>query len=130
MSEAEISHADLVGLLQRLVELRKARKKHSDDFDDMADLFKAYLQKHPGEVIWDGEHRIEARLGETRTPESYDVFNMPDDLILRLKAKQALSVDLKIMRDLQGKDSDADAAKRWRMPGGVTQRLVIEEKEA
>lgn len=125
--ELQISQRQAVSLLANYVKARAVAADAKRDQDGLGAQLKGYLEAHRGEELHDGERDITARLQRRRGADRWDVMSMPDDLVLRLKALGALSIDKDVLKALIGKSGDADAARRYAIPGGETTALIVTE---
>lgn len=90
-----------------------------------AEPIRAWLDKHPGESLRDGEMDIEASLKTRNGSESYDVGRMPWQLVKKLWAANALLMDVKMLRVLSEKSTLYMDSQPWRVPGLATEYLEI-----
>lgn len=118
---------EVLELLDELFVLRQAIRETQKREREITEVIKQYLLDRGEDELVDGEKGVRARLVTRRGPDTYDVRNMPDELVLRLKELAALSVDTKVTKALEGKVIEALDIKRFRIPGSETQMLVIEE---
>lgn len=118
--------ANLVACLKPYIESRDKRDYHAKEVDLLGKTIKAYLER-TGEELWDGEAEIVGKLQTRNGSESYDVFNMPPELVLKLQQANALSVDLKVLKALVGKSALPEDVKRWKIPGGQTTALIVQK---
>ena len=123
-----LDHGQLVGLLRAALEARAQRDHYARQFDNIARLFKGYLEAHPDEVLFDGESKIEARLQRREKPANYDTASMPWALIQALHEARLLSVSDACVKAITDQRLQ-DEARRFRQPGGETLALLIEEKK-
>lgn len=112
-------------LMRAYVKAREAEKVAGKERARLGELIKHYLQ--PGQIIYDGETGIEARLQTRQGREHYDVSAMPAELVRALQAAGALQVDVDVIRALQGKSSLPDEIRPWAIPGPTSTALIVEE---
>ena len=86
---------------------------------------RAWLDAHPGERLFDGEHGVEAYHELSQKAGGYDVAAMPRMLVLHLHQANALSVDAAMLKALEGKSVLPIDAKRYYIPGGEGKSLQV-----
>lgn len=128
----ELSHADLVKMLGMYVDCKKERKGADDLLKTLAKPLRDYLERHPGEQIYDGERRITASLqSRTGTPEMDLMTLTADDPFLATWALNhgLLKLDKKAWGGLAGKAQEMAQLERYVSPGAGSEALqVVEER--
>ena len=124
-----INQVEALNLLRRYVEAREGETAFGKTKEGYGAQIKEYLAESDGEILWDGEHKLEAFLQERRLSERYDVAAMPQAVVLALWKANCLNVDTKVLAALEGKSAIALKAKPYRVPAGVTTALVVRRRE-
>jgi len=122
----ELSLQDVVGLLRPYVEARDQETSSGKQRARLGELLKHYLERHPGEVVYDGESGLEASLQERQGAAVYEMDRMPEDLVLLLHRHGALKVDGIVLKALAGHQV-AEQAKAYARPGAATVALNVKE---
>ena len=118
----------LVSLLRAYVEARAERDNYNKRVEALAKMMKEFLVSHPGEVLYDGEHKIEARLQERSGGVTYDLISIhkADPILFqRLFDTGCLTVDAAVVK--AQKDQIGGLAK-YEMPKRGTTALIVERK--
>ena len=119
----------LVSLLRAYHEARADRDNAVKRVDSLGKMMREFLESHPGEVLWDGENKIEARLQERSGGVTYDLIAIAhQDHVLfdRLFNLGILTVDAaaaKAQRD------QVAGLEKYAMPKRGTTALIVERKE-
>ena len=93
---------------------------------------RAWLEKHPGEFLYDGESRVAAQLRDRRGPPQLDVLGLAErhpELITWLARMGALKLDRDMWAALQAKAIEVERIKPFIMPGKGTTALEIRRQE-
>lgn len=117
---------ELVGLLMAYVSARNVKAESEKVMEVIAARLKPWLEKHPDDELVDGERGLRAFLQARSGSERYDVTSMPAPLVRRLHKARALTVDVKVIRALSGKDVLPEDVKPYRVPGEETTALRVE----
>ena len=127
LDQEELTAEQLVPLLRAYCEARTQREVYGKQTEQLGALIKAYLQSHPGEVLWDGETRMEARL-QMRAGVIYDLVSIRAKnpvLFDRLADLGCLTVDSQV---LKAQLDQLPGVEDYRMPGRATQALMVEQR--
>ena len=124
--EVELDRRMLVDLLRPYINERAERDNHGKQVERYAALLKNYLERHPGEEIFDGESGIVAKLLERHSSDVFETERMDAKLIRDLHKVGALKVDPAVIKALGGQEI-ADRAKKYLRPGTVTAYLDVKE---
>lgn len=127
--EAEqLSH--MVNLLPGYLEARSEEAEAKKRKDLIGGMLKSYLERHPEEVIWDGEAGIEASLKERSLPgKEYDLISLAkkDELLFRrLLETGCLQVNAAAVK-VQG--AQVGGVEAYAFPQGKTKALSVEVKK-
>ena len=123
----EITREVAVGMLAAYVDARLRVKNETFTQDKLGQLIKHYLETHE-EVLYDGEHEIEARLQERGAAPVYDLVSIQDkDPVLfgRLMQLGCLTVNAAAVK-AQGQQ--LLGIERYAGPGKGTTALIVQEK--
>ena len=125
---AELSEGQLIGLLRVYVDYRRREAEAGEGKDQVGGQLKRWLEAHPGEVLWDGETRLEGRLQARAGTPTYDLLGIrehDDSLFQRLLALGCVSIESKAVKlhaeQLAG-------VQRYAMPGKGSVALIVEER--
>jgi hypothetical protein len=119
----------VVGLLKPYADARHDEAIAKRRKDDAGAVIKEWLDKRPGEAVFDGETGLEAVYQERRGSESYDLTNVPPALLKRLQKAKCLKVDVTVLRALsQHGDTLPVDMQPWKVPGGVTYALDVQKR--
>ena len=127
LDQEELTAEQLVPLLRVYCEARAQREGYGKQTEQLGALIKAYLQSHPGGVLWDGEARLEARL-QMRAGVIYDLVSIRAKnpvLFDRLADLGCLTVDSQV---LKAQLDQLPGVEGYRMPGRATQALMVEQR--
>lgn len=129
--EHELSLELIVGLLRPYVEARWQATSAKAQQDRLGDLIKNYLERHPGEVAWDGENEIEASFKERaiagRDCDLNAVYDNARPLFEMLLKNGCLKVDEGAIKKAGALVGGID---KYLAPKRVTTVLNVEEKRA
>lgn len=92
----------------------------------LRDQIVQFMQLNDERTLTEGESGATVTLSETNRPDTWDVGSMPAEMVTDLARRGALNVDGKVLKALAGKAAVIDDAARYLMPGGVSDRLVVE----
>lgn len=125
-AEEATDRATLVSMLPLALKTKQARDQASKDYDKITAPMRRFLELGDDDSLYDGESGIEARLSPAPASHSYDVAEMPDELVIGLARAGFLSV-----RHEPLMKSDAhrlkDGAKGFYMRGAGTRRFSVEK---
>ena len=120
----------LVSLLRAYVEARAERDNYGKRVESLGKMMKAYLEAHSGEVLWDGENKIEARLQDRSGGVTYDVISLrTHDAVLfeRLFDTGCVTLDAAVVK---AQADQVAGVEKYAMPKKGTTALIVERKEA
>lgn len=120
------NEGDLVSLLAAYVAARNTKADSERVMEALAPRFKAWLEKHIGDELYDGERGLRASLQTRQGSERYDVSAMPAALVKQLHKANALTVDVKVLRALSGKSVLPEDCRPYRVPGEETTALKVD----
>lgn len=123
----ELTQEFAANLLAPYIEAREQEAIYGKQKTRLGDLLKHYLEQHAGEVVWDGERRIEGRLQERHGTDGFEMERMPDDLVLLLNRIGALSVNAAVIKACTVQEV-LDRIKPYKVPGKTTTALQVEVK--
>ena len=126
---AEITQRAAGGMLARYVDLRHRIAKLEKEKELLVDFIKNWLRDNPGEELVDGEAGIRARLQERQGTPEYDAASMPPALVLWAQGQHLLGFNHKGALEHAGMCAEGDALVTYRMPGKMTEALVVEEEK-
>ena len=109
---------EIVGIKASITEFEAERKR-------LEAPVRAWLDAHPGERLFDGEHGVEAYHELSQKAGGYDVAAMPAKMVTALHKANALSVDAAMLKALEGKSVLPIDAKRYYIPGGEGKALQV-----
>lgn len=128
----ELSHADLVKMLGMYVDCKRERKDADDLLKTLAKPLREYLERHPGEQIYDGERRVRAFLQTKKGTPEMDLMTLTEkDPFLATWALNhgLLKLDKKAWDGLAGKAQEMAQLEKYVSPGAGSEALqVVEEK--
>lgn len=128
----ELGHADLVRMLGAYADAKRQAKDAKDLMTTLSKPLREYLERHPGEELYDGERRIKAFLqSRTGTPELDLMTLAQNDDVLAFWALThgLLKLDKKAWDGLAGKALEMAQLENYVSPGAGSEALqVVEEK--
>ena len=125
---AELSEGQLIGLLRVYVDYRRREAEAGEVKDQVGGQLKRWLEAHPGEVLWDGETRLEGRLQQRAGTITYDLLGIEEfdpPLFNRLLRLGCLRVDAGAVK-VQAEQ--LAGIQRYALPGKGTVALLVEER--
>ena len=118
----------LLGLLRAYVGLRAERDAAAKGMDALSKQIKPYLEAHPGEVLFDGESRIEASLQERSGGVTYDLISIhkADPILFqRLFDTGCLTVDAAVVK---AQHDQVGGLEKYAMPKRGSVALMVDQK--
>lgn len=129
IEEVELDEKLAVSCLVPYVEARDAATSAKKDQDRLGELIKKWLEQHAGEVVYDGEAGLEARLQERRLPgrpcDLNALLDAEPHLLAQLIRNGCLKVDEAAVKRA---GALAGGVERYLGPAGVTHALIVEAK--
>ena len=120
----------MVKMLSAYVRARSEATDAKRTQDMIGDLLKGYLERHPDEVIWDGETGIEACMKERTLPgKQYDLISLAKKdalLFQRLLEMGCLQVNAAAVK-VQG--AQVGGVEAYAFPQGKSKALSVEVKK-
>jgi hypothetical protein len=129
------------GLIARLVELaglRETRDQYDRSYKDKSRPVHLYLEANDGDVLYDGEHNLEALLASGGSSLEWDSKTMADDAdglgdLAWLARRGLLDLKAKALKEEAAKTTEdggraQQILKRWTWAGSRSPRFLIRER--
>lgn len=127
--EIEADEASLVGMLADYCSARATEADGKFVKEKLGALFKNFLERHPDQVLFDGEHEITARLQSRALPgrgcDLNAVYDGARPLFEQLLRNGCLKVD---MTAIKTAGALVGGIEHYLAPAGTTTALIVEEK--
>lgn len=129
--DVDLTRKTCVGLLAAIHAARKDKAKADAEDKKLSPLVKGFLERHPEEVIWDGERHLEGRLEQAQGAYDLDTVSLAQkdpDLLLWAAGMGLLKIDGALWKLMQDKGTEAAKLSGWIVRMRGTTKLRVEEK--
>jgi Asp-tRNA(Asn)/Glu-tRNA(Gln) amidotransferase B subunit len=117
--------AEITGLLDEYAMLTSAINETKRRREHLRERILQFMELENETELHDGEHDVTVRLKTRAGTTGYDVLNMPDALVLKLKNLAALDVNNKTIKALEDRVVESLDVKSFELPGKESVALVV-----
>ena len=122
----EVTQELAVSMLRPYIHERTTEASAKSSKEHLGKLIKHYLETHPGEVVWDGENGLEAKLQERDVPgrpcDLHSLFERNPGLFMQLLHNGCLRVDETALKSAGALVAGIEA---YMGPKGRTTALIV-----